>query len=211
MSRKEKLSKFHRESILSVASELFEENGVEKTTVDMICKRAEYSKATVYVYFQSKDEILDAIVLESMKWLKNKIKIAINKSLTSEDCYFGICNAVAVMQEEKPIYFERMIENINVNIESAETPKIYSEIYQIGEEINVLLYRFAEVGIRKGEVQNVDIPSMIFMLWSCITGVVRMAFQKEEYLEKSIEMSREEYLKYGFEQLACLILVRDNL
>ncbi|MDR0886672.1 MAG: TetR/AcrR family transcriptional regulator [Clostridiales Family XIII bacterium] len=46
MKKKEKLTKFHRDNILSAANSLFQEKGVERTTVDMICKRAEYSKAT---------------------------------------------------------------------------------------------------------------------------------------------------------------------
>ena len=54
MSKKQALTEFHRGSILAAAERLFAEKGTEKTTMDDIAREAEYSKATLYVYFQSK-------------------------------------------------------------------------------------------------------------------------------------------------------------
>ena len=58
MSKKQALTEFHRGSILAAAERLFTEKGTEKTTMDDIAREAEYSKATLYVYFQSKEEII---------------------------------------------------------------------------------------------------------------------------------------------------------
>lgn len=58
MSKKQALTEFHRGSILAAAERLFAEKGTEKTTMDDIAREAEYSKATLYVYFQSKEEII---------------------------------------------------------------------------------------------------------------------------------------------------------
>lgn len=63
MSKKQALTEFHRGSILAAAERLFAEKGTEKTTMDDIAREAEYSKATLYVYFQSKEEIINAILL----------------------------------------------------------------------------------------------------------------------------------------------------
>ena len=41
--------------------------------MDDIAREAEYSKATLYVYFQSKEEIINAILLSGMVLLKKKI------------------------------------------------------------------------------------------------------------------------------------------
>ena len=45
--------------------------------MDDIAREAEYSKATLYVYFQSKEEIINAILLSGMVLLKKKIHEAI--------------------------------------------------------------------------------------------------------------------------------------
>ena len=71
MSKKQALTEFHRGSILAAAERLFTEKGTEKTTMDDIAREAEYSKATLYVYFQSKEEIINAILLSGMLLLKS--------------------------------------------------------------------------------------------------------------------------------------------
>ena len=54
--RKQALEKFHRDSIMDAAGELFGKKGIDGTTMDDIAKLADYSKSTIYVYFKSKED-----------------------------------------------------------------------------------------------------------------------------------------------------------
>ena len=92
MSKKQALTEFHRGSILAAAERLFAEKGTEKTTMDDIAREAEYSKATLYVYFQSKEEIINAILLSGMVLLKKKIHEAIE---SHSDWYQDIKDHIA--------------------------------------------------------------------------------------------------------------------
>ena len=65
--RKKEPRSVHRDNIASVASELFAERGISATSMDDIAKAAGYSKATLYVYFENKEEIVSILVLDSMK------------------------------------------------------------------------------------------------------------------------------------------------
>ena len=67
--RKKEPRSVHRDNIASVASELFAERGISATSMDDIAKAAGYSKATLYVYFENKEEIVSIVVLDSMKKL----------------------------------------------------------------------------------------------------------------------------------------------
>jgi AcrR family transcriptional regulator len=51
--------------ILAAASLLFARDGVAETTVDQIAELAEVSDTTVYNYFTSKDELVDAFLMET--------------------------------------------------------------------------------------------------------------------------------------------------
>ncbi|MCH8617467.1 TetR/AcrR family transcriptional regulator [Sphingomonas sp. SM33] len=51
-----------RREIVKVASELFEQNGFDRTSMSMISDRLGGSKATLYGYFKSKDELFQAVV-----------------------------------------------------------------------------------------------------------------------------------------------------
>ena len=54
-----------RQAILDAAAEVFQETGFERTTMAAICERLGYSKATLYNYFASKEELFSAVVFEA--------------------------------------------------------------------------------------------------------------------------------------------------
>ena len=51
-----------REEIIRIAAELFQENGFERTSMSTISERLGGSKATLYGYFKSKEDLLLAVV-----------------------------------------------------------------------------------------------------------------------------------------------------
>lgn len=52
-----------RREIVKAAQELFEEHGFDRTSMSMISERVGGSKATLYGYFSSKEEILSAVLI----------------------------------------------------------------------------------------------------------------------------------------------------
>ena len=53
-----------KESILRASKELFRKYGYHKTSVNEIAKKAHIAKATIYKYFESKEQILDFILMD---------------------------------------------------------------------------------------------------------------------------------------------------
>ena len=60
-----KKTEMRRQSILEVAAEVFREFGYERTLMSEICARLGGSKATLYNYFPSKEELFYAIMFQS--------------------------------------------------------------------------------------------------------------------------------------------------
>lgn len=54
-------SEARRQAILEAASDVFQEMGFERATMAAICERLGYSKATLYNYFSSKEELFSAV------------------------------------------------------------------------------------------------------------------------------------------------------
>ena len=63
MSRKEAVTALHRARIMTAAEKLFSEKGYAQTTIDDISKASEYSRRTIYAYYESKDSLLLWVVL----------------------------------------------------------------------------------------------------------------------------------------------------
>ena len=59
--RKREPESTHRENIAMAAERLFYARGTEATTMNDIAKAAGYSKATLYVYFADKEEIVSSL------------------------------------------------------------------------------------------------------------------------------------------------------
>ncbi|WP_199120140.1 TetR/AcrR family transcriptional regulator [Pedobacter sp. ASV28] len=70
-----------KESILRSAKELFRKYGYHKTSVNEIAKKAKIAKATIYKYFESKEQILDFILMDYLdvnlhEIISNKVQFA---------------------------------------------------------------------------------------------------------------------------------------
>lgn len=71
-----------KEELLAAAEQLFRENGVDKTAVSDIVKKAGVAQGTFYNYFKSKDEIFAAILERATEF----IILEIQKIAQREDC-----------------------------------------------------------------------------------------------------------------------------
>ena len=197
--RKKEPRSVHRENIASAASALFMERGIAATSMDDIAKAAGYSKATLYVYFENKDEIVGILVLNSMKKLYDYISSALIQHETTKARYDFICRGLVQYQEEFPFYFKMVLDKINIDFESKEYLPEERETYQIGEEINEKIKNFLLSGMEKGDLRNdLDIMPAIFNFWGMLSGIIQLAANKEEYIKKSMGLSKIKFLEYGF-------------
>ena len=209
--RKKEPRSVHRENIVSAASILFMEKGIAATSMDDIAKTAGYSKATLYVYFENKEEIVGILVLNSMKKLYDYISSALIQHETTKARYDFICRGLVQYQEEFPFYFKMVLDKINIDFESKEYLPEERETYQIGEEINEKIKNFLLSGMEKGDLRNdLDIMPAIFNFWGMLSGIIQLAANKEEYIKKSMGLSKIKFLEYGFSLVYHSIAIKEK-
>ena len=209
--RKKEPRSVHRENIVSAASALFMERGIAATSMDDIAKAAGYSKATLYVYFENKEEIVGILVLNSMKKLYDYISSALIQHETTKARYDFICRGLVQYQEEFPFYFKMVLDKINIDFEGKEYLPEERETYQIGEEINEKIKTFLLSGMEKGDLRNdLDIMPAIFNFWGMLSGIIQLAANKEEYIKKSMGLSKIKFLEYGFSLVYHSIAIKEK-
>jgi len=64
LSRKERERRMRREDILKAAGELFAKNGYKNTSMNAIAKKADFSKRTLYQYFENKSDLFLSVALQ---------------------------------------------------------------------------------------------------------------------------------------------------
>ena len=209
--RKKEPRSVHRENIVSAASALFMERGITATSMDDIAKAAGYSKATLYVYFENKEEIVGILVLNSMKKLYDYISSALIQHETTKARYDFICRGLVQYQEEFPFYFKMVLDKINIDFEGKDYLPEERETYQIGEEINEKIKTFLLSGMEKGDLRNdLDIMPAIFNFWGMLSGIIQLAANKEEYIKKSMGLSKIKFLEYGFSLVYYSLAIKEK-
>jgi AcrR family transcriptional regulator len=71
-----------REKIIITAGQIFSRYGFKKTTMDEVAKALKMGKSSIYYYFESKEEIFEAVVLYEANILRSELTKAI-KSVES--------------------------------------------------------------------------------------------------------------------------------
>lgn len=197
--RKKEPQSNHRKNIAEAAQRLFAEKGIESTSMNEIAKESGYSKATLYVYFKDKEELVGVLVLESMQKLYDYLSKTLEDTENVSECFYKICNAFVDYQEEYPFYFELLLKAINVDFETTRFFPEEKETFLVGERINALLIAFFEKGIERGIIRgDLDILPTIFALWGMISGVIMLSVNKQEYISMQMKKTKREFLKQGF-------------
>ena len=207
MAKKAALEQFHKNTNTGVPYTHKPEKGIEKTTMDDIAKEAEYSKATLYVYFKSKDEIFHYITLKGMQMLHDKFARVLETQQGAIEQYMAICKALGAFYEEYPVYFQSMLETIASDTESRLRSETLEAIYQAGELLNGDIESLIHKGIEE-EIFKKELPSLPtgMVFWASLSGIVSLAGKKRDYISQSTGMTREDFMDFGFKMLLQSIL-----
>ncbi|MCW8892906.1 MAG: TetR/AcrR family transcriptional regulator [Deltaproteobacteria bacterium] len=80
MSRKEREFLRHRQEILEAALELFSGKGFHNVSIQEIAQKAEFAIGTLYKFFENKEDLYKALVLEQSDKFHNGLVQAIEES-----------------------------------------------------------------------------------------------------------------------------------
>ncbi len=200
--RKKEPRSVHRDNIAAAASALFAQQGVAATSMDEIAKAAGYSKATLYVYFASKDEIVSVLALESMRKLCACIASALEGEQTTRGKYDLICQALVRYQAEHPFYFQMTLETLKTDFSGPGCFPEDRETYQVGEEINEMIASLLRAGVAAGDLRaGLDVAPTAFSCWGMLAGLILLAANKQDYIQTAMGLSREDFLRQGFDRI----------
>ena len=206
-NKKQSVAALHRDQIMKAAEALFSEKGFEQTTIDDISKAADYSRRTVYAYFESKDDILHHIIEKGLLALKSEIENAVQNTDDFLLQYKAICAAMVKYQRDCPHSSESITKASAASLNCADLPDTVKRILALGTDINERLCKFIENGKKSGVVREDVVPMMsVYVMWSSITSLISLAKSKGAYICKQFSVTENEFLDYGFRQIINSVL-----
>lgn len=140
-----------KHEILDIAKELFIEKGYENTSIVNILEKVGIAKGTLYYYFTSKEEILDAIIDRiSEKIFYKAQEISKDPSLSVQEKILGVVMSLNIEDDK-----EKKIVN---NIHNPQNLLMHQKQFDsIIDNVVPILTKVICEGIEKG-IFNTDYP-----------------------------------------------------
>ena len=167
-----------KKRILDAALTLLSEEGYENFSIRKIADRIDYSPTTIYLYFDSKSDLLLKLVKDAFKKFLNEIDLS-NSSEFS--------NPIDKLKEGMKIYINMGLEN----------PNFYKSVFihDLGKaNMNTQFFRkdvFIEMGfdklskaiedcIKEGYFGNCNVRLITYIIWTSIHGLtLSLIIQKD--------------------------------
>jgi TetR/AcrR family transcriptional regulator len=175
-ARREREKRERRRSILQAARETFFENGFHHATVDSIAERAEVSKGTVYLYFESKEAILAHLLLEGLVDLVAELDhaYAATASLPADEQLRELAQAYLDFFRRDPQYFPFLMAMDRGRFQEAIPPDLYQEILAASLEGLTRAVRVVERGMAEGLFTCTDAQQAACVFWASLNGVLHL-------------------------------------
>ena len=134
--------------------------------------------------------------------LKDALAECIREAPDLEHRYFLICEKLSRFYEQYPLYFSSILGNIPVDDQALAGSEILRLLYDVGEDINDCILELFRQGIREGSLpSSIPVLPSAFTLWASLGSLIPMAYEKECYLIKRMNMDKTEFLQHGFRML----------
>lgn len=178
--RKERERLQRRNSIIQAAEACFSEKGFEGATMQEISDKAELSKATLYLYFKSKEELYLTVCIQGLAQFGERLQEEVEREERIEERVVAVYRAYVEQSLRDPMMFrvlqDTFIERVRRNISEGTIREINDIIRGWLEYGSRLVREAVDAGaFRKG----LDTYGMSVAAWRMATGLVELALLKE--------------------------------
>jgi AcrR family transcriptional regulator len=183
-----------REEIIDAAENVLFSKGLHYATMEDIAKEAELGKATLYVYYKSKDEILLEIRGRAIQILAKEFKKAVLSEELGLHKIEAIGRAYFKFAADYPNYYKfiSLFEAVDTKIDIEESMEEMTKVSQI-------MCEAIEVGREDGSIRSELNPMVLGKcLWAMSTGIMQMIDLKGEAFEKHLDLRAEQFIACFF-------------
>jgi TetR/AcrR family transcriptional regulator len=175
-ARREREKEDRRQSILQAARQVFFENRFHRATVDDVAERAEVSKGTVYLYFESKETILAHLLLEGLDELIDQLEqaYAASEPLSPDERLRRLSQAYLRFFEEEPEYFRLLVAMDRGRFQDSITPEVYQRVLSTSLEGLDWVEQAVRQGIDEEFFLCCDAQLAATILWATLNGVLEL-------------------------------------
>jgi len=190
--RKEREKNRRRETILKAAKKIISKSGVEGMSMDQVAEATELNKATLYLYFNNKDDLIDAIVYEGLTTLEKKFQEADSQSLSRIEKVLHLIHAQFAFYKQFPVYFHTLNHQERRIVKARMETPYATKGNEIASRIFKNLADSLRQGIKEGSIRkDIDIHVLLILLFAQIYGVMHTIYAKKDIYQDVLHLDSE--------------------
>ncbi|HPR17833.1 MAG TPA: TetR/AcrR family transcriptional regulator [Candidatus Cloacimonadota bacterium] len=145
--------------IMNTALELFSQNGYQATTIDLIAKTAGISKGLLYNYFESKEKLLEAILIQGFDYFTDIIRLNQEEQTAGQKLTNLMHNFVQSLQAN--MSFWKLYQNIITQQSIASKLAGFNQFYQ-EQFFPLVMGIFLEIYQDRLSSQEIELEVLLF-------------------------------------------------
>ena len=149
-----------RQVILEAATKSFSLFGYKATTMDQVAKLANVGKGTIYTFFANKEELFHEIVFTMIHEMKVE-----KDAVISEQCSFQENAHVVLMKMLEFRERHALLAKLIAEEKDMQTPIVQAVLVKVEKEILQYIAEHIERAIAKGEIRQVDVELVAYLLF----------------------------------------------
>jgi len=176
VTKEEVIKEFRVREILEAARRVMARYGMQGTTVDRVAEEAKVAKGTIYLYFQSKDELVHAAVLEGLREMVAETVRSDDPSMPPLDRIRNLILAQYRIQASNQDFLKTLIIGNSLDIEvESQAGRDFMRVYAGYLDFVASVLQDA---IDRSAIRRIDSQFAGFMLGELITGSLRRRLLK---------------------------------
>lgn len=191
--QKERKDKMKRDQVIEAARKLFHQFGFKKVSMDEIAKEAGVTKKTIYMYFNSKEELLKYFIQEEITNMEKIVDQVEKKQL---DFFETVNQAIyEILQYRKHQDFLNIIAR---EAEWLKNPIIIDSLSMIDGKIQNYIRNKLQKAKEKGYIDYIDLDITTFLIYKMyIALIIEWNTNEKELDEQMLAQTISEILKKG--------------
>ncbi len=200
--RRKKEKENRKNSILKAARKLFFERGFKSVTVDLIAAKAEVSKGSIYLYFDSKEEIYTQILISANIERHKEIENFARQEGTASELLLKYARVyVDFFLENNELFrilMTFMLHAENMNLTEEQNTQL---IHTTNENIRTIS-EILQKGVDTGEFSDrIDIRQGQNAIWGLLNGIISLYIysgapeKRSERINTTVQESLKVFIK----------------
>jgi len=201
--RKKREKQKRRSDILDAAEKVFFSGDFKDATVDDVAAEAELSKATLYLYFESKEDMYFAVNMRGMNRLREMFEEVAARAKRGIDKVRAIGRAYYEFSKKYPDYSRAMVHFDKKFCAIDEKTGLTSQMHQTGQNVLELVRAALRAGIEDGSIRpDLDPETTALLLWAQSDGVINLIHGAGEHLNECHGVEPDELMEASFDLLS---------